>query len=322
MPFDSRQRATFGEIPRVTRPFQRTTQRVGFALAAVTYCTIVVHGSALAQEVRKQTAYATSRDGIRIAYEAQGEGSPALVFIHGWSCDRSYWAGQLKPFSRRFKLVAVDLAGHGESGLGRKAWTMESFGDDVAAVVKKLGLTRVILIGHSMGGDVIAEAARRLPGRVTGLVWVDTYKRLGKGRSPEEVEAMAAPLRADFVPATRAFVRSLFRPTSDSALVERVATDMSSAPPTVALGALEYALSYSREMPRTLQRLRLPVVAINPDMPPTDTPSMHRYGVEVILMPGVGHFLMMEDPARFNGLLGTAIGKLAYRGSGNPHNER
>jgi pimeloyl-ACP methyl ester carboxylesterase len=262
------------------------------------------------RRLRERTAYTTSRDGVRIAYEVHGKGTTALVFVHGWSCDRTYWAGQLDHFSRRFKVVAVDVAGHGESGLGRKAWTMASFGDDVAAVVKKLGPTRVILIGHSMGGDVIAEAARRLPGRVAGLVWVDAYKQLGTGRTPEQVEAIVAPLRADFVPATRALVRSMFRPAADSMLVKRVATDMSSAPPTVALGALESALSYSREMRRALHELELPVIAINPDNAPTDTSSMQRSGVEVILMPGVGHFLMMEDPERFNGLLGTAIGKL------------
>jgi pimeloyl-ACP methyl ester carboxylesterase len=259
---------------------------------------------------KEKADFVTSPDGIPIAYEVHGEGSPALVFVHGWSCDRSYWAGQLEPFSRQFKVVAVDLAGHGESGLGRKAWTMESFGDDVAAVVKKLGLERVILIGHSMGGDVIAEAARRLPGRVVGLVWLDTYKQLGRGRTAEEVEAFAAKFRANFVDTTRVFVRGMFLPSSDRSLVERVAMDMSAAPPTVALGAMESAFSYSRTMPRTLVQLNLRVIAINPDNGPTDVASLQRYGVQVIFMPGVGHFLMMEDAERFNGLLRTAIDKL------------
>jgi pimeloyl-ACP methyl ester carboxylesterase len=60
------------------------------------------------------TATALSPDGFSIAYETLGEGSPALVFVHGWSCDRSYWAAQLEPFSRDFRVVAVDLAGQGE----------------------------------------------------------------------------------------------------------------------------------------------------------------------------------------------------------------
>jgi pimeloyl-ACP methyl ester carboxylesterase len=265
----------------------------------------------ITQATRAVKGVVTSPDGIPSAYEARGEGTPALVFVHGWSCDRTYWAGRLERFSTRFRVVAVDLAGHGESGLGRKEWTMAAFGGDVAAVVEKLGLRRVILIGHSMGGDVIAEAARRLPGRVAGLVWADTYRQLGAGRSPEQVQAFAAPFRTNFVETTRAFVRGMFPPTADRSLVERVAADMSSAPPTVAVSALENAFSYSREMPRTLQELKLPVIAINPDNGPTDVGSMERYGVKVVIMPGVGHFLHMEDPARFNRLLRTAVDTLA-----------
>jgi pimeloyl-ACP methyl ester carboxylesterase len=146
---------------------------------------------------------------------------------------------------------------------------------------------------------------------VAGLIWVDTYKQLGAGRSPEQVEALVARLRADFPDSTRAFVRGMFLPSSDRALVERVAADMSSAPPEVALGAVENALSYSREMPRALQELKLPVIAINPDNAPTDVASMERNGVEVVVMPGLGHFPMMEDPERFNRVLAAAIEKLA-----------
>jgi pimeloyl-ACP methyl ester carboxylesterase len=102
----------------------------------------------------------------------------------------------------------------------------------------------------------------------------------------------------------------MFVPTSDPALVEKVALAMSSAPPSVALPSLESVFGYSREMPRTLEKLKLPVIAINPDNAPTDEASLNHYGVQVILMPGVGHFLMMEDPQRFNGLLNAAISKL------------
>jgi pimeloyl-ACP methyl ester carboxylesterase len=93
-------------------------------------------------------------------------------------------------------------------------------------------------------------------------------------------------------------------------LVEQVANDMSSAPPNVALGALESALNYGREMPNSLRELKLPVIAINPDNAPTDTASLHHCGVEVMIMPGVGHFCMMENPGEFNRLLLTAIEKI------------
>ena len=212
--------------------------------------------------------------------------------------------------SRSSKVVNIDLAGHGESGLNRKSWTIEAFGADVAAVVKKLNLQRVILVGHSMGSNVIAEAARQLQGRVAGLVLVDQYKDLEAGLTKEEVEVFAAPFRTNFTDSVAAFVRRLFVSTSDSALIERVATDMSSAPPAIALDALVYTLNYSRQMPHTLKELKLPVIAINDTRRPTDSASMKRHGVEVLIMPGVGHFLMMEKPKDFNLLLKTAISNL------------
>lgn len=253
---------------------------------------------------------ATSPDGISIAYETRGTGSPALVFVHGWSCDRSYWAAQMEAFSREFQVVAIDLAGHGESGFGREAWTMAAFGGDVAAVVEALALDRVILVGHSMGGDAIVEAARRLPNRVAGVVWVDTYRGLGTPRTQKQLDAIVAPMRADFVGATRAFVSGMFLPSADPTLVERVASDMSSAPQEVALEALASALSFDREMPRLVLELGLPIVAINPEQPASNVASLDRHGVEVLLMPGVGHFLMLEDPEGFEALLRTAIDRI------------
>ena len=113
---------------------------------------------------------AISADGVEIHYEVLGEKEPALVFIHGWCCDRGYWQQQVSHFASQYTVVTVDLAGHGASGTNRKAWTMPAFGQDVTAVIEQLGLTQCILIGHSMGGPVIVEAARQMPARVIGLI--------------------------------------------------------------------------------------------------------------------------------------------------------
>jgi pimeloyl-ACP methyl ester carboxylesterase len=257
-----------------------------------------------------QPAFVISSDSIQIAYEVHGEDAPALVFVHGWSCDRSYWKGQVQPFSRAYKVVAIDLAGHGASGMGRRDWSMASYGDDVAAVVNKLGLQRVILIGHSMGGDVIAEAAKRLEGRVAGLIMVDTYKDLASGRTVEQVESFVSHYRDRFKDSVPPLVRSFFLPSSDPKLVEWVANDMASAPPAVGLSAMKHALLYKSQMPAALQQLKLKTIAINPDNSPSDLVSLQRYGIEVMIMPGVGHFLMMEDPERFNKILKEAIEKI------------
>ena len=257
-----------------------------------------------------QTATVASKDGVKIAYDVQGSGEPALIFVHGWSCDRSYWSAQIKPFSYRFKTVTLDLAGHGNSGMGRKDYTIKAFGDDVAAVVNKLGLKKVILIGHSMGGDVIAEAAKQLRGKVVALVFVDVYKEF-RSRSREEVDKIVTPFRGDdFQEQMRTLVKGMFVAGSNPILVDKVANDMASSPKQVSLSAIEHALNYSGQMPRTLQELNLPVIAINPDTPPTDVNSMKLYNVQLYTMSGVGHFLMMENPEAFNKLLNRAIDKV------------
>lgn len=273
-------------------------------------------------ETQKETVVtetATSSDGVSISYEEYGTGSPTLVFIHGWSCDRSYWEGQ-KPFSQTFRMVTVDLAGHGESGLGREAWAIESYGADVAAVVKNLDLEEVILVGHSMGGDVAVAAAPLLADRVAGLVWVDTYRELGSPSTAEQVQEFLEPFRTNFKKYTYTFVReNLFLPNSEEDLVERVAKDMASAPREVALQSLESSLTFGRAITQSLQEIQVPLVAINPDDGTTDIASMERHGVEVVPMASVGHFMMIENPEGFNTLLSEVIKKFVQKDSDNTH---
>jgi len=287
--------------------------RVSGALRTLIAVLIFAIPATLPLDAQARIGATNGADGVRVAYDVRGtaQARPSLVFVHGWSCDRTYWNAQMDAFADDFRVVAVDLGGHGGSTFGhREAWTISSFGGDVATVVKALGLRSVILIGHSMGGDVVADAAKRLKGRVNGLIWLDTYSKLGSPRTPEQREAFIAPFRQDFAKTTEAFVRGLFPPTADKKLVDRVATDMASARQQVALQSLESSLSNDRLMPSVLQELKLPVIAINPESSRTDRASLERYGVEVVEMPDVGHFLMMEDPERFNSILREAVERL------------
>ena len=256
-----------------------------------------------------------SADGVAVRYEVHGRGAPAVVFVHGWSCDRRYWHGQVGRFAARFTVVTIDLAGHGESGAGRRSWTMPAFGGDVVAVLTELSLPDLVLVGHSMGGDVVVEAALRLTGRVRGLVWVDTYRRLDESDSDaaveDQTEAFMAPFRADFVTATRNFVRRISGPGADPDLVDWVADDMAAAPPQIALDAMKYAVGNERAAIAGLRQAAVPAVAINPAQPPTDAESFARHGIAVMCLPAVGHFLMLEDAASFNQALDSVIQKFA-----------
>lgn len=248
-------------------------------------------------------SHATSSDGVAIGYGVHGNGTPALVLVHGWSCDRRYWREQLEPLGAHHQVVTVDLAGHGESGSGRSNWSMRAFGEDVVSVVNQLDLAQVVLVGHSMGGDVIVDAALEIRDRVLGLVWVDAYDDLDEPSSPEAISTFLAPFRENFGAAARAFVRTMFLPGADPELVEWVSADMSAAPPAVALDVAVSSVSNGRAIPGLLRELQAPVVAINTGWLPPDVASLQRHGVEALVLGDLGHFPMLEDPTRFNRVL-------------------
>jgi pimeloyl-ACP methyl ester carboxylesterase len=141
-----------------------------------------------------------SKDGTSVSYEIYGSGEPTLVFVHGWSCDARYWRAQVPHFAKKHRVVILDLAGHGHSGLSRTKYAMAAFGEDVLAVTEAVGSPRVILIGHSMGGSVIAEAARLMPDRVIGLIGIDTFDNIEYPLTSEELKKMTTPWRRIFNP--------------------------------------------------------------------------------------------------------------------------
>jgi pimeloyl-ACP methyl ester carboxylesterase len=250
---------------------------------------------------------AISVGGVPIHYEVNGDGTIALVFVHGWSCDRNYWEGQVSHFAQQYKVVTIDLAGHGDSGLDRKAWTMAAFGEDVVAVISELGLEQVVLIGHSMGASVIIEAARRMPDLVIGLVAADAFKDVEQTRTEEQIAEALEPFRANFANTTRKMVHGMFPADADATLVEQVVTDISAVLPEVGIGALQEFRRNDRNLRAGLQEIKGPMVAINSDFKPTNIEGAQRYGIEISLMSGVGHFVMIEDAETFNRLLDAAV---------------
>jgi pimeloyl-ACP methyl ester carboxylesterase len=252
-----------------------------------------------------------SPDGLTIQYEAAGSGEPALVFVHGWSCDRTYWRPQIEHFSKSRRVVTLDLGGHGASSLGRKDWTMEAFAGDVRAVVEGLGLKRVVLVGHSMGGPVSLEAARMMPDRVAAVVGVDTLANVERPFTGEQREGFIKQLRDGFQQATDGFVRGMmFTPRSDPKLVDRIAKDMASGPAEVGVSAMDNLTRYDEK--GALAAATVPIRLINADLFPTNLEAARRHQPKLSLavVPGVGHFLMAEDPEEFNRLLERAIREL------------
>ena len=261
------------------------------------------------------TGTVASADGVPIHYATSGAGDVAVVLVHCWTCNGSFWDDAVPVLSHDYQVVTLDLAGHGASGSERTDYTMPAFGQDVAAVVQALDLHRVILVGHSMGGRVVLEAARLLGDRVVGVIGIDTLQRLGAPATDEQIEQFMEPGRTDFPGFVRRYMRSLFVAGADSALVARYTDRMSMVPPSVGISALENTL---REDPRPVaQDLNVPVRLIVSPRSPVDTEAWRAAvsDFEFDVMEGVGHFPMLTAPERFGARLLTTVNELARKGA-------
>ena len=266
-----------------------------------------------------------SADGVHIEYRVRGAGVPLVVLVHGWSCDSNYWRAQLPALTPRYTVLTVDLAGHGASGSNRSDWSMQNFGADVAAAVRAHwsqhadAPRKVVLVGHSMGGLVVIETARQLGAAVSGVIGVDTFKSFGRPAPDSKLrDQRLAAMSKDFIGATRQFVTtSFFTPTADPAFVRQIADDMSAAPPQVGMAAIRAMNAWDAGAGRDLKDITVPIIAIVSDTLPMDDARSRKVAptFRSIVMPGRGHFLMMEDPAGFNPILIREIDALAGAGS-------
>ena len=288
---------------------RRSNDRRTLSVTAGLTLMVLVFGAAKALAQWPQMV--RSADGTAISCEVHGNGEPTLVFVHGWNCDARYWRAQVPYFAKRHRLVILDLAGHGHSAATRTRYTMRAFGEDVCAVTTAAGAARVILIGHSMGGSVIAEAARLMPDRVVGLIGVDTLENIEYPVTREDADKMVVPFKKDFKAETRRFVGEMISPRTDGRLREWILADMSAAPPEVAIGAMEEMLKQyiSGEAAKIFEQIRVPVISVNGDLWPVnyDANRRHMASYEAIVLKDADHFLMMNRPEAFNRSLDKAI---------------
>lgn len=263
----------------------------------------------------RATHFATSSDSVSIAYQVAGDRrAPTVVFVHGWMCDRTYWNQQMEYFAPQYHVVTVDLAGHGESGVGRDQWSIEAFADDVVAVVEALESERLLLVGHSLGGPVVVEAARHLPDRVEGIVGVDTFFDFWAQTTEQGESTLLQSFRKDFQGAAEEWVSDqMFLPGTDSAFVNRIARDMAAGPKEVGIGAMKGADPWFIDhFPERISKMDVPIGVIQSELNSqllsvVDSVGSARGPLRIRLIPGTGHFLMQERPEAFNQALETLV---------------
>ncbi|MFT3909294.1 MAG: alpha/beta hydrolase [Ferruginibacter sp.] len=247
-------------------------------------------------------------NGVKIDYTdtGTGVGDTVLLFVHGWCINKTYWTEQEKFFKDRYRIVSIDLPGFGQSGKNRKDWTTENYGKDVDAVMKQLDLKHVILIGHSMSGDIVLEAAANAPERVIGLIGVDNFKNVGAvqdSAGKEAVRHAMDTMRKDFTRVVGDYFKQyLFSKNTDTLVKTRILNDVFHCDSMIAVEAI--APNDFNETTK-LKAANKKLYLINSDNYPTDTTKLvaDKIPYEILYTPGTGHYSMIETPGKFNALL-------------------
>jgi pimeloyl-ACP methyl ester carboxylesterase len=248
-------------------------------------------------------------DGARVHYESYGKGQEAVVFIHGWTCDLTFWRGQA-PVYQKHRALLVDLPGHGQSEKPEVAYTQERFARAIDAVMRDAGVTRAVLVGHSMGGPVALTFLRLFPARTKALVLVDAYmpEAPKDDAARDRQKAQMEPFLRSFKEPTyketqRKMIEGMFSAKTTPEQREEIRTKMMATPQHVMASAMEGM--FALEAPKAGETYSLPVMAIM-------SAAQVRPGFEARLRTvfpnlrkfeawdGSGHFLMMESADRFN----------------------
>lgn len=240
-------------------------------------------------------------------YDIGGKSKNALVFIHGWTCSADFWKENYNAFPG-YRVIALDLIGHGQSDKPNAVYSMEYFAKSVEAVLKKAKVKKAVLAGHSMGTPVARQFYRLYPDQTLGIVIVDG------GLRPFAPKAAMAPflamLRANYREAGSKMVEGMLQPVKDEAEKKFIREGMIATPEHVALSAMD---GMADEKIWGNDTINVPVLAILAKGPwPADTETFLRSlapSLEYHIWPDVSHFLMMEKPKEFNETVGNFIVK-------------
>ena len=253
--------------------------------------------------------------GVFINHEMHGDGKFTLLFVHGWCIDQSYWSNQVAAFNSNYKIVTIDLPGFGKSGTNRKDWSVEAYGADINAVIEQLNLKNIIVIGHSMGGNVILEAALENK-EILALIGVDNFKDVGlplNEATKAEIDGFMNLLKTNFSETASAYAESaLFHPSTDQLVKNRVVESFKNSKANIAISSLEKLFEYALIESNQLSKLQQKLYLINSDATPTNVKGLEetRIAYEVIDIRATGHYPMIEKPIVFNNLLQQTIQKI------------
>jgi pimeloyl-ACP methyl ester carboxylesterase len=280
--------------------------RIGFiALLIAPAAALLAEGAP-----EKGASRSTQLDGAKVHYTDYGAGENALVFVHGWSCDETFWAMQAPSLARKFHVITIDLPGHGQSDKPQIAYTMDLYARAIDAVLQDAKAKAATLVGHSNGTPVIRQFYRKFPEKTRALVVVEGALRPFGDKAM--MEKFVARLKApNYEENVGKMIDGMTSPIQDPALRTKIKTEMMRTPQYVAASEFDSTLEDALWKP---DKINVPVLMILAKQPAWN--SEYEQFVRGIapdldyqVWDGVSHFLMMEQPDRFNGTLAAFLEK-------------
>jgi pimeloyl-ACP methyl ester carboxylesterase len=241
---------------------------------------------------------------IRVHYKSLGRGKTALVFVHGWTCDMTFWRSQVPAFEGKIRMLLVDLPGHGRSDKPKVNYTIDRFARAAGAVLKDAGVSKAILVGHSMGTPVIRQFYRLYPEKTAALVVVDGALKMPNvdpARFKRFIDAFEGP---DYQGNLSRAVDGMFA-KAPAELRDRAKVVMTKTPQHVAVSAMKDMWRKDLYKEDPIKVPLLVVVAKSGPWPAGYEKFVRKLApdVDYHAMDGVGHFLMLEKPEAFNKIL-------------------
>jgi pimeloyl-ACP methyl ester carboxylesterase len=231
---------------------------------------------------------------------AQSTGLLPVVLVHSMAGNTAQWSAQLGHLRRTRRTVALDLRGHGRSDPPKNSdYSLTGMAADIDAVVEKLYLEKIVLVGHSMGGGVALVYAGAHPDRVAGLLLLDPIGD-GKQISPAQSQPLLDGLHADYNTTITEYWKGIAGP--DDAIRQRLLDDLRATPRETVVKSFREVLRFDPDP--WLARYRGPILSVV--TPYNDQPfSLHRLGKEFPhhVVQGTGHWIQLDKPQEFNRLL-------------------
>lgn len=243
---------------------------------------------------------------VRLAYDVHGQGEPPFVFVHGWCCDRTFFAPQVEHFARSHRVVTPDLRGCGVSPAPADGYDIATLAADVAAVCDELDVRGAVVAGHSLGGMIAIELAATRPDLVAAAVAVDPGPIDPTQEIRDRFAALAEALHgAEGEAARREHVETqLFDATDDAALRGRI-TELMCASPLGPAAAVIASLG-SWDGVAAISAVRTPLLLLLARAGGVNDPDrvlVHNQVAEFGISVGTGHFNQLFAPEQVTSMI-------------------